>query len=202
MGKSYKLNKSELTRLKQEQKIYLQFLPVLKLKQEQLQIELIRIKRKYLSIKETYINKLKEISKNAAVLTDATSGHDILQILKPKTIHIIKKSIAGIYVPILKDVVFREYFINFFDAPCWITLIIFDLKLLIFKSIEIQVAQKQYNLINKELKKATQKVNLFEKVLIPNTKNAIKRINIILGDEQVAAVGRAKIAKNKTIRIN
>jgi V/A-type H+-transporting ATPase subunit D len=63
----------------------------------------------------------------------------------------------------------------------------------------LQIIDKQYLLISKELKKATQKVNLFEKLLIPETKNAIKRINIVLGDEQVAAVGRAKTAKKKTI---
>lgn len=63
--------------------------------------------------------------------------------------------------------------------------------------VEILIAKKQYTVINKELKKATQKVNLFEKILIPDTKHAIKKINIFLGDEQVASVVRAKIAKNK-----
>ena len=65
----------------------------------------------------------------------------------------------------------------------------------------MKIIQKQHILISKNLKKATQKVSLFEKVLIPDTQEAIKKINIILGDEQVASVGRAKSAKNKTVQV-
>ena len=45
--------------------------------------------------------------------------------------------------------------------------------------------------------RTTQRVNLFEKVKIPEAKEAIRIIRIKLGDEMTAAVGRAKIAKNK-----
>ena len=63
--------------------------------------------------------------------------------------------------------------------------------------IETQVTKKQFSEISRELKKATQKVNLFEQVLIPQGKAAIRHIKIALGDEQVAAVGRGKLAKSK-----
>jgi V/A-type H+-transporting ATPase subunit D len=41
------------------------------------------------------------------------------------------------------------------------------------------------------------KVNLFEKVMIPNTQDNIRRIRIALGDQMTAGVARAKIAKAK-----
>lgn len=198
MGKAYKLNKSELTKLKREEKVYLQFLPVLKLKQEQLQVEQIRIKKKC-SILETYYNKLlTKAYLNTSVFPDESNPYTLESILKPKKISIVKKSVAGVCIPVLENVVFDNSLINFFDSPCWFLLIISELKSLAIKNVEIQIVKKQYKLISKELKKSTQKVNLFEKVLIPETKSAIKRINIVLGDEQVAAVGRGKIAKSKT----
>jgi V/A-type H+/Na+-transporting ATPase subunit D len=41
-------------------------------------------------------------------------------------------------------------------------------------------------------------VNLFEKVKIPECKEAIRVIKIAIGDEQTAAVTRGKIAKSRT----
>jgi V/A-type H+-transporting ATPase subunit D len=198
MGKTYKLNKSELTRMKQEEKIYLQFLPVLKLKQEQLQIEQIRTRKEYLLLEDDYNNLIAKSLKYSRFLPDRSNPYNLEQLLTPDKISIIKKSVAGVYIPVLEHVSFQGWAINFFDAPCWLAMVSDDLKALVIKNIKIQIIKKQYELISKELKKATQKVNLFEKVLIPETKSAIKRINIVLGDEQVAAVGRAKTAKNKT----
>jgi len=197
MIRKYKLNKSELTSLKQEAKIYLQFLPVLKLKQEQLQMEQIRIKKKYISLKNVYDEKRSKVENNAEVLCDPNNPYKIEKFLRPKNIQVRYKSLAGVIIPVIESLVFETPEMIFFDAPYWLIFIIKDLKSLVTTSVEIKIVEKQYMLIQKELKKATQKVNLFEKVLIPETKQAIKRINIILGDEQVAAVGRAKIAKNK-----
>jgi V/A-type H+-transporting ATPase subunit D len=197
MLKNYKLNKSELTRLKQEIKIYQHFLPVLKLKQEQLQIEQLKVKKQYQYISEQYSITKKKISPQFALFTDTANPYSIPEILTPQKITLATKSVAGITIPIIKNVLFPALFINFFDAPCWLPLIIDDIKKFILQYVEILIAKKQYMVINKELKKATQKVNLFEKILIPDTKHAIKKINIFLGDEQVASVVRAKIAKNK-----
>jgi len=48
-----------------------------------------------------------------------------------------------------------------------------------------------------ELRTTTQRVNLFEKKLIPELRENIRKIKIFLGDEETAAVGRAKLAKGK-----
>lgn len=198
MGKNYKLNKSELTRLKNEEKIYTQFLPVLKLKQEQLQTEQIRINRKLKLLEEIYNKEIKKILKNISLFTDSSNLYNIGEVLRPKKIIIDHQSLAGVNIPILKNIEFHNYFINFFDVPYWFISIIKSCKILIVQFIELKIINKQYKLISKELKKATQKVNLFEKVLIPENKYAIKKIKITLSDEQVSAVGRAKIAKNKS----
>ena len=62
---------------------------------------------------------------------------------------------------------------------------------------EAEVLDEQVRLLSKELRTTTQRVNLFEKVKIPETKANIKKITVYLGDEQVAAVVRSKISKKK-----
>jgi V/A-type H+-transporting ATPase subunit D len=57
----------------------------------------------------------------------------------------------------------------------------------------------QLDMLNRELVKTTQRINLYEKVLIPQCKENIRRIKVYLGDQQTAAVCRAKIAKAKLV---
>ncbi|MEW6550089.1 MAG: V-type ATP synthase subunit D, partial [Spirochaetota bacterium] len=52
-------------------------------------------------------------------------------------------------------------------------------------------------LLTQELRTTTQRVNLFEKVKIPETLGEIKKIGIYLGDQQTAQVVRGKISKKK-----
>jgi vacuolar-type H+-ATPase subunit D/Vma8 len=63
--------------------------------------------------------------------------------------------------------------------------------------LEAEVLEEQVRLLSQELRTTSQRVNLFEKVKIPETKANIKKIGIFLGDEQVAAVVRSKISKKK-----
>ena len=53
-------------------------------------------------------------------------------------------------------------------------------------------------LLGEELRTTTQRVNLFEKVKIPEAKENIRVIRIFMGDQQTAAVARSKIAKGKS----
>ncbi len=200
MGREYKLNKSELTRLKINSKIYAQFLPVLKLKQEQLQIEQTRIKKIILSIEKEYILLKENVFSNTSIFSDELNPYDIENLITPQSIDIYKKSVAGVNIPILREIISTKRDIDIFMAPPWLLFILPQLDILVKKDIEIKIITKQYYLITKELKKSTQKVNLFEKILIPETNEAIKKIKIFLGDEEVAAVGRAKIAKSKNIQ--
>jgi V/A-type H+-transporting ATPase subunit D len=62
---------------------------------------------------------------------------------------------------------------------------------------QVEVLDEQFRLLDAELTKIIQRVNLFEKIMIPFAKDAIRKIRIKLGDEMTAAVGRAKIAKTK-----
>jgi V/A-type H+-transporting ATPase subunit D len=49
------------------------------------------------------------------------------------------------------------------------------------------------------VQKITQRVNLFDKMLIPRTRENIRKIGIFLADSERAAVVRAKIAKSRRL---
>ena len=120
-------------------------------------------------------------------------------LLKPSKIIYKEKSIAGIKLQELEALEFPKFKPSIFGVSPWVT----DGLPLLIKAIEAKVKHRvikiQYDAIAKELRKATQKVNLFEIVLIPEAKEAIRKIKIALGDEQVAQVGRGKIAKAKKL---
>lgn len=81
--------------------------------------------------------------------------------------------------------------------PLWFDNGIEEIKKHILCDVEVAVLQRQIDLLVQELRTTSQRVNLFEKVMIPQTKVNIKRINVYLGDQQAAAVVRGKIAKSK-----
>lgn len=197
MNEKIKLNKSELTKLKKEEKNYLQFLPVLKLKQEQLQIESIKIKKNIKEKKQNFIKENEKIEKFVSLFNDINLNINLKEKIKIFNTEIIEKSVAGIKLPYIKKITFKEEEICFFELPTFIIQNIENIKKLLIINKELDILNKQSFLLNKELKKTIQRINLFEKILIPKNKEYIKKIKIVLSDEQVAAVGRGKIAKKK-----
>ena len=86
---------------------------------------------------------------------------------------------------------------SLFATPAWVDKALADLRDINSNEARLEILTEQYNLLNCELTKIIQRVNLFEKVKIPESREAIRIIRIRLGDEMTAAVGRAKIAKIK-----
>ncbi|MBM3131747.1 MAG: hypothetical protein FJZ95_01780, partial [Chloroflexi bacterium] len=86
---------------------------------------------------------------------------------------------------------------SLFSTPAWVDVALGDMREITRCQARFTVIQQQYDLLQRELTKIIQRVNLFEKVKIPETRDNIRRIRIQLGDEMAAAVARAKIAKGK-----
>jgi V/A-type H+-transporting ATPase subunit D len=63
--------------------------------------------------------------------------------------------------------------------------------------VRVQVEEKRLAYLEAAVKTITQRVNLFDKVLIPRARANIKRIKIYLSDEEMSAVVRSKISKKK-----
>ena len=108
--------------------------------------------------------------------------------------------IAGVNIPVLQDVVFKRTLPDLFDTSSWIDDGIRVLEQLTKVQIERRVLKEQHRVLSEELRTTSQRVNLFEKVKIPECQENIRVIRIFLGDMQTAEVARAKIAKGKSLQ--
>ena len=138
----------------------------------------------------------KAISKYDGLFSDV-AGVNFRKLSTPDSVKTSTHSVAGVYVPRFETVTFPKDDLSLFSTAPWVDRALVDLKTFNHRTAELHVLQECLNLLQAELKKVMQRVNLFEKVMIPNTQDNIRRIRIALGDQMTAGVARAKIAKAK-----
>lgn len=122
---------------------------------------------------------------------------DPQRLVSVKQVHKRYENIAGVEVPYYEGIDFEEISYPLYDTPAWIDAAISSLKDLAEAKAEVVVAEEKKNALEKELREVSIRVNLFEKILIPRSLNNIKKIKVFLSDLELAAVSRAKMAKNK-----
>lgn len=192
-----KLTKNDLKKQKDELKMFKRYLPTLQLKKQQLYMEIVKIENSYRT-KNLEQQKLKDsISSWISLFGEKFPFEGWIQV---KTV--IKKSvnIAGVAIPIFDSIEYEDIRHDLLFTPYWVDKGIETLKIVIQINIELKILKKQIDLLLKEFRVTSQRVNLFEKVMIPTAKANIKKINIYLGDQQTAAVVRGKIAKSNLIK--
>ncbi len=196
MAKKIKLTRPELKRYRDALERFQRYLPMLKLKQQQLQIKLREVNKQMQELKHQTEQARKKFQKYEAVLADI-AGINVEEISKPAEIKTSTKNIAGVTIPVFEDVVFVKPNYSLFSTPAWVDHAIADLREIHRYQMQFEIMQQEYDLLSKELTRIIQRVNLFEKIKIPEAQEAIRIIRIKLGDEMTAAVGRSKIAKAK-----
>jgi len=191
----FKLNKTELKKQRDALRQYERFLPTLQLKKQQLQIEILHQITLLKEKEHLYAKKREQILSWAGLLGEAPQ--DLKTWLTPENVITGTRNIAGVDLPVFSHVEFPFVEYDLFLMPLWLDLALEMLKDLVILREEISVIQRGIDILKQELRITTQRVNLFEKVKIPETKEAIRVIKIFLGDQMANAVGLAKIAKNK-----
>ena len=172
-----KLTKNALKAERDALKRFQRYLPTLLLKKQQLQIKLRKSMASWISLFAEPIEWSKYLS-----VKEVRQGEG---------------NIAGVKIPTYDGVDFNISIPDFFTTPVWLDDGIRSLQGLISLRLERRVLEKQYELLSKELRTTSQRVNLFEKVKIPEAKENIRVINIFLGDQQTSGVARSKLAKGK-----
>jgi len=196
MGKKLLLTRPELKRQREALLRFERYLPTLKLKQQQLQIHIREANAKRRGVREKCVAAKKKFEPHSAVLNDI-AGIDVRRLAKVEEVKTSTTNIAGVNVPIFEDVSFPKADYSLFATPAWVDGAIADMREISRQEAELEVLARQCRLLQAELTKVIQRVNLFEKVKIPEARESIRRIRIHLGDEMTAGVVRAKIAKNK-----
>lgn len=190
-----KLTKGELKRQRDALKQFQRYLPTLQLKKQQLQLEILQQNTILQDIKQVLIKKRQTILSWAGLLAEAQV--EIKLFLKPEKIVTRLKNIAGVNIPIFDTLAFNEQDYDLFLTPLWLDNAVQSLREVVTLNKEILVRQEGVNILRQELRVTTQRVNLFEKVKIPQAAENIRLIKIYIGDQMANAVGRSKIAKRK-----
>ena len=191
-----KASRADLKKWRDSLKVFTDFLPILQLKKQQLQTEVRRTERELKDI-ETHIHILHTEIEPWVTLFSEKVGFDLADLVKADRIVVEKGNIAGIELPFFERVDFSYAKYSLLSTSPWIDAALDILRKLALHRAQEKLLRIQIELLRIELRKTSQRVNLFEKIKIPEAKDAIRIIKILLGDEQTAAVCRSKIAKAK-----
>ncbi len=199
-----KLTKNEQKKQKDQLKQFQRYLPTLQLKQQQLQSVIREAQAEIVALKEAQKKAIEAMSGWIAVYGGNSSFSEDESIGKLVKIDRIEKdweNIAGVEVPVFKRLLFEEIVYDLHLYPLWVDKALVALKDIAKYDALVKTQEERIALLEKELRTTVQRVNLFEKVKIPEAKENIRVISIYLQDQQTAAVVRGKIAKRKLVKV-
>ncbi|MBO6067243.1 MAG: V-type ATP synthase subunit D [Kiritimatiellae bacterium] len=191
-----KLTKTELKAQTDALKRFQRFLPMLQLKKQQLQSEIAGIAAKAEAVGANERAARAELS--AWVGLFATDENLVAGLVQVKRVNTGSANIAGVAIPTFESIETAVKDIDLWATPAWVDDAVKATTGILALQCERAVYEEQKRLVTIELQTTSQRVNLFEKVKIPECKEAIRLIKIALGDEQTSAVTRGKIAKGRT----
>ena len=195
-----KLTKNELKVQKDALKMYRRYLPTLTLKKQQLQSEIRAIEEKAREVRQARIALEQGFTDWIAVFSEQDAFPQGII-----TVSNIRKgvgNIAGVPIPTFEGADFSRGDYDLYTTPLWVDLAANHIEKAILLDLEAEVFDEQARLLEAELRATSQRVNLFEKVKIPETLANIKKISIYMADQQVSAVVRSKISKRKIAQRN
>ena len=193
-----KFTKNELKKQKDSLKRFLRYLPTLMLKKQQLQMEIRKIEAQQAELQRNREDRFRGVLRWIALFGEDVAFSELLTV---KSLETEIGNIAGVDIPVFQNIQFEVAAYDLFELPLWVDMAIEEVKELASLDARINLLTKQADLLGEELRITSQRVNLFEKVKIPETRENIRMIQIYLGDEQTAAVVRGKIAKKKLVRV-
>lgn len=188
--------KTELKRQRDMLRRYERYLPTLQLKKQQLQIELRQVEHQ---LDENLAQQRKletDLQPWIALFCDEI---DLTQWLALRAFSTDVGNVAGVDIPVLREVEFERRPPDLMETPPWVDEALQALEQGLRLKIGRRILEQQRELLAAELRTTSQRVNLFERVKIPECKDAIRTIRIWLGDLQTLDVARGKIAKQKAV---
>jgi len=190
-----KLTKTEMKTQSDALKRFLRFLPMLLLKKQQLQAEISAIAARLEEV------MAREAAERAAleswVSLFASSSSDLGRLVRLGSVVTESSNIAGVTIPVYSRIETILEPLDLFETPAWLDDAVAMLVRMLSIKAEQAVLNRQRELVVQELNTTSQRVNLFEKVKIPECRENIRLIKIAIGDAQTASVTRGKIAKGR-----
>lgn len=190
-----KHTKNELKAQREALQRYERFLPMLQLKKQQLQAEIQSITARIHEVDGKADSVRSSMRAWVALFSEPV---DLKQYVSLEDVRVSQGNIAGVDIPVYEGVTLTGDSPDLFETPPWVDDAVKSLSTLIELTAERETLEEQKRRIMEELRTTSQRVNLFEKVKIPESRENIRIIKIFLGDQQTAAVARGKLAKKRT----
>ncbi|MGB4224608.1 MAG: V-type ATP synthase subunit D [Syntrophorhabdus sp.] len=193
MAERIRLNKVSLREQKQKMAMYERFLPALEARKQQLIMQLAVIRTNILVQRELMETMLADIRSWASLYWDV--GKILRYYIAIREIRCVSRNVAGLKIREFKEVIFDDPGYSLFRTPFSFDTILKKTRDAISLREGIKILEEQEQVLLEGFRKTSQRINLYEKRLIPQCREAIRRISVYLQDQQAAAVGVAKVAK-------
>lgn len=191
-------SKAALHKQSAQLKRYQKYLPSLDLKRQQILAELNKAGMQMRTTQQLIADCQDKVATQLPMLS--TQHMNLQGLVSVQKVEIVTENVVGIQLPNLRhiELVVQPY--SLLSKPHWVDMLVQQLFVMLRLQLQQQIELKRVQLLQQALKKVTQRVNLFDKVLIPRTRQQIKKISIFLSDSERAAVVRAKMTKQKRLQ--
>ncbi len=189
------LSKSSLQKEQNQLKLYTKMLPSLDLKRQQLTLELAKSQGELARLRKEFEELKSDTAKKLPMLT--MEIRELAGLVKLDSVKVGVENLVGVRVPVVEEVRCSVQPYSMLAKPAWVDMLVDRLKRAVELYEKLKVAEERVKVMEKAKRRVAQRVNLFDKILIPNAKRNIKRIRTFLGDSERTSVVRSKLAKTK-----
>jgi V/A-type H+-transporting ATPase subunit D len=190
-----RLTKNSLRQQQQQLKLYKRLLPSLDLKRRQLTVEAQKARAEHRAAIAAADSLEARTGEELPMLADEEL--DFSGLVEMNGYRVGEQNVVGTRLPMLDHVEFEIAEYSRLATPAWLDVLVRRLKEGAEARVRARIAGQRVAILDQAVRRITQRVNLFEKILIPSAKVNIQRIRIYLGDAERSAVVTSKLAKAK-----
>lgn len=193
MAERIRLNKVSLREQKQKVAMYERFLPALEARKQQLVMQLTVIRKNIRDQRNLMEKMLEEINSWASLYWEM---EQMLRFyIAIREVRFASRNVAGLKIREFIEVVFDDPGYSLFRTSYSFDVVLKRTREVISLREHIRILEEQEFTLWEGFRKTSQRINLYEKRLTPQCREAIRKISVYLQDQQAAAVGVAKVAK-------
>jgi len=187
------LNKSALQREREKLDLYRRLLPSLDLKRRQLTLELGRAGQKLEAGRQALAALLEQTASELPML--AGEDRDLSGRVRLASARVEEENLVGVKLPVLREIRWEAVDYSLLAEPPWVDVLVESIQRAGEQKKRVEVLQERVARLTRANRRITQRINLFQEILIPQAEKNLRRIRIVLGDAEMSAVVRSKIAK-------
>lgn len=193
-----KLNKGEMSRQREQLRLLERLLPSLDLKRRQLTVQREKEREALRAIEAERDELRQRIGRELPMLAD--TAVELNGLVRVVDVEITEQNVVAVRLPVLGEIRYATGQYSPLGRPFWVDIVVVRLREACRLELRAKVAAERLRRVDAAVLRVTQRVNLFERVLIPKARRTIARIRLHLGEAERAAVVQAKLSKAKRTR--